>query len=373
MFELLQGLGSWLTLAAAFAVVAFGWVGVPDAGAGGAGAGDGDAGGEGDGDAGGDGGDGGAGDEGEGDSYRQHAGGDGEDDFEDDDPDEAIDTALPEEIKTHPRFKQLRTRNRRYQRQMSALRPIVEHFRSRNSRLSAEEISRVLNRAQDMEELEPLFAQHPDLVQSILERKAGRGRTAAADADDAFVDPYADESKLPFDTSNDTGRALLALFRENAKTVHELKVANRRLERQVGTVAERDTHRTIADHERGWKSATLAAVQGLPDAEQRAVVAIVQTKFDLAKERRQLGRINPRQVIDEALAPFKRAARGRQRQSVAGQQQRAERNTTLPRTHSQGRTAAASPSDSNNKNNGTIKDGRKSFFLRIGQSAPPGR
>lgn len=372
MFELLQGGVPQLALMAAFAAVAFGWVGVPDAGGagGGADAGEGGDAGADEGDTG-DGGDAGDGGEGE---DAQHTGGDDQDDFtEDDEASDAIDTTLPDDVKNHPRFKQLRTWNRRHQRQLSALRPIVEHFRGRNSRLSPMEISRLISRAQDMEELEPLFGQHPDLVQTILERKAGKGRPAAADPDEAFVDPFADETKAPFDTTTESGRMLLALFRDNAKTVHEQKVAMRRLERQLGTVAERDVTRTMGEHEGRWKTATLEAIKGLPDAEQRAVVAIVQTKFDLAKERRQLGSINPRQIIEQAIAPFKRAAKGQQRRTVAGQQQRAERNNTLPRANGSGRTTAASPADSNNKNSGTIKDARKSFFKRLEMSAPPGR
>lgn len=364
---LLQGMNLSLTLLAALAVMAFGWVGVPDAGAGGGvvegvGGEDGDA--AGDGDA----GEGGA----EGDET-QHTGEEGEDAFDEDVDDGIDDTTLPDDVKNHPKFKQLRTWNRRRQRQLSALRPIVDHFRDRNSRLSPQEITRLISRAQDMEELEPLFGQHPDLVQTILERKAGKGRQAAADPDEAFVDPFADETKAPFDTTTESGRVLLALFRDNAKTSHDQKIALRRLERQLGTVAERDTTRTIGEVEGRWKTATLDAIKGLPDAEQRAVVAIVQTKFDLAKERRQLGSINPRQIIEQAIAPFKRAAKGQQRRTVAGQQQRAERNTTLPRANGSGRTAAASANDSNTKNSGTIKDARKSLFARLGMGAPPGR
>lgn len=376
MVHLLHGVNGWLTLIAAAAVAVFGWVGAPDAGAGG-GAGDNvDAGGGDDGAAGGDDGDAGAdddagGDAGDDDTRRA---GSGDDDFDDDDDqaDDAIDATLPDEVKNHPRYKQLRTWNRRNQRRLSALRPIVEHFRSRNSRLSSTEISRLLNRAQDMEELDPLLAQHPDLVQTILERKAGKGRPAAADADEAFVDPFADETKVPFDTSTESGRVLLTLFRENAKTAHDQKQAIRRLERQLGTVAERDTTRTIGEVEGRWKTATISAIKDLPREAQEAIVLAVQSQFDLAKERRQLGRIDPRQIIERAVAPFKRALKGQQRRTVAGQQQRAADNTKLPRSQGQGRTAAASPNDAN-KGAGTIKDGRKAFFARIGQSAPPGR
>lgn len=293
------------------------------------------------------------------DGSRRAAG--GGDDPDDDDP----DADLPEDIRNDP--KRLRTHLRRTQRQFGRVRPIAERFRdpATGQYMQPQQIDRVLGRAQDMEELETFFNDHPDVVQLIMEKRRG-GRGAAA-AEDAFVDPFANPADLPWDTETPEGKKFLELFRDGAKSNHELRTQIKRLEKQLGQVDQRDTARTIGGIEANWKTQTLEAAKKVPQEYRETFVNSVWRSFELAKTRRQLGKVRVDQVLERELKPYVRASRGAQRTNVAGAQQRAEHNTTIPRPGARGSTSAAGPADSN-KGVGTIRDGKKSFFARLGMA-----
>lgn len=365
----------WSVLATAAGLAVLGFVGAADDAGGGGGEGEGGDGG-GDlnpadgGDAGAGGGDPDPGDDGDPDPDRQAAG-DGDPDPDDDDDDDG----LPEEARNDPA--KLRTHLRRVQRRNRAARPIVERFRARDGSghfLPVQEIDRILGRAEDMRELEDFFAENADILTTIMERKQGKGRAAAASADDdeVFQDPFADPDKVPWDTTTESGRALVELFRGTAKENFELKKSLRRVERQVGDVSQRDESRTLGQVESTWKTATLAAAKQVPEFARPTFVRAVQRAFEIAKRDKTLTKVNAARIIQEELAPFVRHAKGQQRKTAAGQQQRAEGNQKLPRAGGQGRTTPVGASDSD-KSKGTVRDGRKSFFARLGMSTPPSR
>lgn len=282
----------------------------------------------------------------------------------DDDDEDDTDRDLPEEIRNDP--KRLRTHLRRTQRQFGKVRPIAERFRNPTTGqyMQPQEIDRVLGRAQDMAELETFFADHPDVVQTILEKRRG-GKGAVAAAEDTFQDPFANPADLPWDTETPEGKKFLELFRDGARHTHELRQHIKRLEGQLGQVNQRDTTRTLAGIENTWKSATLAAAARVPDHLRESFVTNVWRAYELAKHTKALGRVQVQQVLERELKPYLRAARGAQRQTVAGAQRSAEHNNNIPRpgTRSNG---AANPKDSNKA--GTIKDARKSFFDRVGMN-----
>lgn len=332
-------------------------VGAPDSGAGGeegAPAG-GDAGTEGSEDATRDGGDDGGR---EADGDRRAAGGG-------DDDDDDVDADLPAEIRDDP--KRLRTHLRRTQRQFGKVRPIAERFRdpSTGQYMQPQQIDRMLGRSQDMEELETFFADNPDIVQAIVERRQGGARRPGAADPDAWVDPFAKEDDLPWDTTTPEGKKFLELFRDGNKTQHELRTQIKRLEGQLGQVNQRDTTRTLAGIESTWKTSTLAAANKVPAEYRENFVTSVWRAFELAKTKRQLGKVRVDQIIERELKPYVRATRGAQRSTAAGAQRTAEHNTTIPRPGARGTTSAADPNASN-KGVGTIRDGRKSFFSRLG-------
>lgn len=284
-----------------------------------------------------------------------------------DDDDDDVDQDLPPEIRDDP--KRLRTHLRRTQRQFGRVRPIAERFRdpSTGQYMQPQQIDRVLGRAQDMEELETFFAENPDIVQGIVARRQAGGRRGGATPEDAFVDPFANEDDLPWDTKTPEGKKFLELFRDGAKSNHDLKTQIKRLEGQLGQVNQRDTTRTIAGIESAWKTSTLAAAAKVPEQYRETFVNSVWRTFALAKAQRQLGKVQLRDVIERELKPYVRAARGAQRTTAAGAQRAAEHNTTIPRPGARGSTSAAGPNDSN-KSVGTIRDGKKSFFARLGMA-----
>lgn len=367
MFEMQSGVTLLSVLAAlvAFAVMN---VHVPDAGDGGGDGGDGGDGGGTGGD-GGDGADGGDAGDGRGDGDRRAAGdgqgGDGDDDLDDDEREreELLNSLTPEE-----QNKRIRTWNRKNARALKALRPIAEMFRGPDGRfMSPQEIQRIRSLASDMEEFEPLLQSDPDLVKTILEKKNGRGRTAVAE--EQFVDPYADETKFPFDTSTDAGRWMLENARRDARDKWELKQQLKGLQQALGDVNTRDTTRTIQQHEQSWKSAVRTAAAELPDYMRQPFADAVRGIFEVAKREGRLERLNVKQIVDRYLEPYKRSTKGQARRDAGTRQAGAERNRNLPPPHNRGRAATAQ--ETNRKDVGTIRDGRKSFFARIGQSSPP--
>lgn len=283
----------------------------------------------------------------------------------DDDPDD-VDSDLPQEIRDDP--KRLRTHLRRTQRQMGRVRPIAERFRDNATGqfMQPQQIDRILGRAQDMEELETFFGDNPDIVQAILDRRKGGRRGATAAAEDAFVDPFAKEDELPWDTATPEGKKFLELFRDNAKAQFELRQEIKKLHGQLGQVNQRDTARTLGGIEATWKSSTLAAAAKVPEHFRESFVTNVWRAFELAKRSGGLGKVRVQQVLERELKPYLRSAKGEQRRTAAGAQERAEHNTTIARPGSRAATSVADPKASNKV--GTIRDARKSFFERIGMS-----
>lgn len=369
MLLLLGGIKGLLGLCAVFAAPLFSMVphlDAADAGGGG-GAAD-DAGADGAGAAGDDDGAGGAAGDDDGgdpdDEERQAAGGDPDDDDEND------EAGLPENVRNDPKW--LRTQRRKLQREVAPLRPLKDRLRGPDGRfLTADELDRRFGKARDMEEFESLLSEQPDLVQIILDRKAGKGRPAAAGADeDAFQDPFADDAAVPWDVTTDTGRAFRDLFRNQAKENHALKQSLRRLERSLGDVTTRETTRTLAQHEDHWRAAVRTAATQLPAEARQAFADAVRGVFEVAKRDKTLGRLNVQQVIERYVTPYRKAAKGQQRTNAAGQQRRAEGNRQLPRSGAPGRTSVATANDTNKPGAGTIKDAKKSFYERLGMQAP---
>jgi hypothetical protein len=291
-------------------------------------------------------------------------GGRDDDPDDDDDEDRELD-ALPVE----ERAKRLRTRLRRYQRQQRSMRPIAEMFRDGSGRLmSPQEVQRRLSSAADWDEMNQFLQEHPDIVGQILERKNRGSRGAAPDTKPtAFVDPFADESKLPFDTTTEAGRFIVDNLRATAKQNFELRQLIDELRNGVTDVRRRDSARTLQQVEASWKSSTLAAAKeaGLDPADTELFVERVWNVFERGKFTKSLHRLKVDQVIKDKLAAFK----GRRRAAVAGQQNRAERGRTVPPPAGRGKTTVATAADRNNV--GGIKEARKSLFTRLGMSAPP--
>lgn len=287
----------------------------------------------------------------------------GDDDEDDDGDDEDLATATPED-----RAKRYRTRARRAQRQARSMRPIAERFRGPDGKfLPPQDVDRMVGRARDMEELEQFFSEHSDIVQTILERKRGGRSAASARAEDAFIDPFADEASLPWDTTQPGGKALVEHLRRQARENHELRQTLKGIEQRFTQVDQRETQRTVAQHEERWKSLTLNAVKQVPEASRTTFANAVHRAFKLLEARGQLGRVDPRKVVMDELRPFIRAARGEKRRTTADAQRRAENNNNRP-APTRARTAPADPHATNSV--GTIRDGKKSFFARLGMGTP---
>lgn len=311
-------------------------------------------------------GDGGPDDDGAGDPGDRGDGDRGQADDHDDDPDNddrEFDALPPDQ-----QAKTARTRLRRYQRQFKTLRPIADMFRGPDGRLMpTQDVQRRLAAAADWEEMNEFLQQHPDIVGQILERKNRGGRGPAEPQRKEFEDPFADESKLPFDTTTDAGKFIVNHLRNHAKENFELRQLVDELRNGVTDVRRRDSQRSLQQTEGEWKNRTLEAARaaGLDKADLQLFVESVWNVFERGKLTRSLNRLNLQDVIAKKLAPFK----ARRRSNVAGQQQRAEHGRTVPPPAGRGRTTAATPNDKNNV--GTIKDARKSLFTRLGMSAGP--
>lgn len=289
-----------------------------------------------------------------------------DDDVDDDSDDEDLATATPED-----RAKRYRTRARRAQRQVRALRPIADRFRDTATGrfLDARQLDQMVGRARDMEEFETLLDEHPDLVQEILKRKKG-GRAAAAEpADEAFVDPFADESQLPWDMTQPGAKALVDHLRRQARENHDLRQSLKKIEGGITQLGQRESQRTVAQHETAWRNETRRVLDQVPEYSRQTFVNAVHRAFELAKTRGTLGRLKAADIIGRELAPFAKHAKQQRRTAAAGAQHRAENNNNRPGP-SRGRTAPVDANTRNEQQTGTIKDGRKSFFARLGMSTP---
>lgn len=370
LFLTLSAHGGFAGLAL-LSMLVVGIVGAPggDGGAGDGGGGGDDGAGDGGGDAG-EQGDGDAGDDGADPQADRRAAGDDDDaDLTDEEREreELLNTLTPEE-----RAKRARTWNRRTSRQLRAIAPIAERFRGKDGRyLTVDEIDRIRNKAADQEEIEAFYAEHPDLLQEMLKRKNGARTEPAAAA--AFVDPFANEADLPFDTTSPEGKWFVEQHRRQARENFELKQTLTRLEQALGGVHERDTQRSLAQAENTWKTETLAAAKtaGLAGDDLQDFVNGVYANFRLARAEKRLDKVDRKQIIERALRPFKRNRTAGTRQAAAGAHQRAAHNTGVPRPGNRGAAGPANPQDTN-RPAGTIKDARKGFFARVGMSAPPG-
>jgi hypothetical protein len=300
----------------------------------------------------------------EGDQPADGATGDDDLDDEDREREELLNALSPEE-----REKRIRTWNRRTSRQLRSLRPVAELLRDpRNGQLlPPDEVRRRLSAAEDMAELNALFEQHPDLVGEILKRRNGGGREAAAPKAAEYQDPYADANALPFDMEQEASRYLVDQLRAGHKERFDLRQRLEQLNNAVEQLTQGDQRRTLAQVEDHWKNQTLAAAKraGLDERQTSAFVNSVYKTFRLAKAEKRLGRIKVAEILERELAPYK----GQRRTVVTDQHRRAANAANAPRPGGSGQRTAATPNETNKT--GTIRDARKSFFERLGQSAPP--
>lgn len=303
------------------------------------------------------------------DAGRDDAGGDhGRHAAADDDADPEDDGLAPE-VANDP--KRLRTRLRRLQRQMRPFRDVEGQLRDQSGRLlTPQEINRRFSLAQDQEELNAFFAEHPDTLEQILERKRGGGRRAAAVEE--FTDPFADPSKLPFDVTDEAGKFFVEQFRAQAKENFDLKQMLKRIEQGLGGVQQQTQQERLTRTEQAWKENTLTAAKtaGLSADDTVDFVNNVYRDFRLAGAEKKLDKADLRAVIARNLRPFARHAAGRSRGQAAQQQRTAQRNGERPQPQRQGAPTTAQATTNNRE---TIRDGRKSFFARAGQAPPAGR
>lgn len=273
---------------------------------------------------------------------------------------------LPQDLRDNPKL--LRTRHRRLQRQFSQAKPIVERFRDANGQLmSADQVDRVLQRAREMEEFDGFLDENPDVVTTILERRKAGGRAPAAE--DVYQDPFANAEALPFDTATETGRFLQATFSRIGRENHELRQQIRQVLAGVGDLRTSDQARTVAQHEQVWRSAVLEGIKELPEESRGIFANSIYRAFQLAKGNGTLARVNVAQLVERELAPFRRAGRARTRTDAAAAQRRATGAQSTPQPQ-RGRTAPVDPNATTKV--GTIRDGKRSFFTRLGMSAPAG-
>lgn len=331
---------------------------------------DGDAGG---GDAGGDVGDhgdaGDTGDAGEADAGEGDAGkGDGRHAAGDDDADPEDDGLAPE-VANDP--KRLRTRLRRLQRQMRPFRDVEGQLRDQSGRLlTPQEINRRFSLAQDQEELNAFFAEHPDTLEQILERKRGGGRRT--EAVDEFKDPFADPAAIGIDVTDPAGKWIVDQLRGQAKENFDLKQTLKRIEQGLGGVQQQTQQDRLTRVEQTWKENTLGAAKtaGLSQEDTVDFVNNVYRDFRLLGAEKKLDKADVRAVIARNLRPFARHAAGRSRGQAAQQQRTAQRNGERPQPQRQGAPTTAQAKTNNRE---TIRDGRTSFFARAGQAPPAGR
>jgi hypothetical protein len=267
------------------------------------------------------------------------------------------------------RDKRVRTWNRRDARKLARVNPIAEVLRDPTTGkfLPREEVERMRRDALDMRELNQFFTENPDVVRSIMERRANGGRRDEA-AKPTWQDRFADPEKLPLDMTNPASQFVVEQLRALDKQNFELRQLLEETRRGVGTLHQTDAERRVAAVENTWKTAALSAADRHNlDARERAIfVGSVWKTFELAKARNLLGRVKPDDIIAKELKNFG----GARRRAVADTTRRATHATTVPRPAGAGHTAAAGPRETN-RQAGTIKDARRSFFDRLGQSAPP--
>jgi hypothetical protein len=288
----------------------------------------------------------------------------GDDDDEELSEREALLDALPVE----EREKRVRTWNRATSRKLKKLAPIAELMRGPDGRfLPPHEVQKMRQDATDMRELNAFFAEHPDVVQQILERKKGSAGTGQPPAS-TYQDPYADEEKLPLNMQDEAARFVVQQLRNLDKTNHDLREELAALKGVAGTIQQNDVQRSMAAVENHWKTSTQAEArrQGLDERQTAMFINSVWKTFELAKAQKILKRVDMKQVFARELKLLGVS----RRRTVADTARRAERVTQIPRPAGRGQTAATTATDTN-KNAGTIKDARKSFFTRLGQSATP--
>jgi DNA gyrase/topoisomerase IV subunit A len=278
---------------------------------------------------------------------------------------EELLAALPPE----QREKRIKTWNRAVSRKLRKLAPIAEQFRGQNGRyLSADEVRRTVQDAQDWREMDQFLKDNPDVVTQILERRTGKGGGRRADAAPDYQDPFADEANLPLDMTNEASRFVVTHLRQMTKANHELKQEIAALKGTAGKLQQTEAQRQEAVVENRWKTSTVQAADraGLDERSKRAFINAVWKTFELSKARNVLTRVDLQQVIKREL----QLIGGGRRRAVADTARRAEHVTTIPRPANRGNTGPAAPADTN-KTGGTIKDARKSFFSRLGQAATP--
>jgi hypothetical protein len=266
------------------------------------------------------------------------------------------------------RYANAKTRLRRYARSLNRSQPILEQLRDAQGQpLNLTQVQRMRALAADMEELEQFFQTDPEALQYVIGRKnkgggaAGGGRETA---DEAFVDPYADESKVWFDTTTDAGQKFLAQLRTDAKDKWELRQEIKRLRGGFEGIARTEGTRQDREIEGNWKTAALAAAKqaGLSGDLMTGFVNAVYADYRIAKAEKRLGRVSPQQVVERHLGFYRRLGGGQRRAAAADTSRRVANNGARPGPQRRGSPTTATDTG---KTPGTIKDARKSFFERI--------
>jgi hypothetical protein len=265
------------------------------------------------------------------------------------------------------RYANAKTRLRRYARSLNRSQPILEQLRDAQGQpLNLQQVQRMRELARDMEELEQFFQTDTEALQYVLARKnkGGAGAGGRETADEQFVDPYADESKVWFDTTTEAGQKFLAQLRTDAKDKWELRQEIKRLRGGFEGIARTEGTRQDREVEGNWKTAALAAAKqaGLTGDLMTGFVNAVYADFRIAKAEKRLGRVSPQQVVERHLGFYRRLGGGQRRAAAADTSRRVANNGARPGPQRRGSPTTATDTG---KTPGTIKDARKSFFERI--------
>jgi len=245
------------------------------------------------------------------------------DDDDSDDDDDYSDVPFNE----HPRFKALTRKLSKTKKQLARFRPLAERVKDVN-------VDELSLKARTADQLQEVLSKNPKLRQQMLEAMA---RPDAGNEPEP--EPEFDPSKLPFDTSDESGKFFAAWRKEFL----DLKKENARLAGELKSIRETGAQQQRAVEVRSWKSAVEAAQAHVPEHFREMFNDAVYGAFREAKERGV--RLDPQKVIDHYLKKAGINKGTQAKASAAAAQRIAEQNKKLPQQPAKPGVAAAAKGD----------------------------
>lgn len=233
------------------------------------------------------------------------------------------------------RYKALSKRSRKLEKSLKKSLPVMTALRE-----AGVDLRTLLGRHQTLANLEANLERNPKL-RALLNGEADdpAARTPSARSTET------DETKYPFDTSDDVGRFISGFHKDFRTQQTTLGDRLDRIEKMLGGRVERieaqTAHQQRVTVEREWKGAVDAATATL----DKGVKKMFGDAVHSAMERVLSGRLDatPQQIIDHYLKELKVSTSSKQVASAAARERMASRNSQLPRRPGSGSGTPASP------------------------------